>query len=69
MRLRWDPPRAPLRFWVITAAAIWIFVKLPQEWWIHVAQLDFTDELALHPALGPTDPHPPGRRRGGVLVA
>src|SRR5690606_26473758 len=26
------------------AAAIWIFVKLPQEWWLHIAQLDFTDE-------------------------
>ena len=25
------------------AAAIWIFIKLPQEWWIHVAQLDMTD--------------------------
>lgn len=26
------------------AAAIWIFIKLPQEWWLHIAQLDFTDE-------------------------
>ncbi len=25
------------------AAFIWIFIKLPQEWWIHVAQNDFTD--------------------------
>jgi hypothetical protein len=25
------------------AAFIWIFIKLPQEWWIHIAQLDFTD--------------------------
>ena len=25
------------------AAFIWIFIKLPQEWWIHVAQLDMTD--------------------------
>jgi len=23
-------------------ACIWIFIKLPQEWWIHIAQLDFT---------------------------
>lgn len=28
---------------VTVAAAIWIFIKLPQEWWIHIAQLDFTD--------------------------
>ena len=25
---------------------IWIFVKLPQEYWIHIAQLDLTDILA-----------------------
>jgi len=43
VRLRWDPRRFSTRFWVVTAAAIWIFVKLPQEYWIHVAQLDFTD--------------------------
>ena len=27
------------------AAFIWIFIKLPQEWWIHVARLDMTDFL------------------------
>jgi len=43
VRLRWDPRRFSTRFWVLTAAAIWVFVKLPQEYWIHVAQLDFTD--------------------------
>ena len=43
VRLRWDPRRFSRRFWLVTAAAIWIFVKLPQEYWIHVAQLDFTD--------------------------
>jgi hypothetical protein len=53
VRARRDPTRYSMRFWVVTAAAIWIFVKLPQEWWIHIAQLDFTDQLALHPALGP----------------
>ena len=43
VRLRWDPRRFSPRFWLVTAAFIWIFVKLPQEYWIHVAQLDFTD--------------------------
>ncbi len=43
VRLRWDPRRFSMRFWLVTAAAIWIFIKLPQEYWIHVAQLDFTD--------------------------
>jgi hypothetical protein len=45
VRLRWDPTRISTRGWVLIAAAIWIFVKLPQEWWIHIAQLDFTDAV------------------------
>src|SRR4051794_26606749 len=54
VRARRDPMRYAMRFWVWTAASIWVFVKLPQEWWIHIAKLDFTDQLSLHPALGPT---------------
>ena len=53
VRLGWDPARVSMRRWVITAAAIWIFIKLPQEWWIHVAQLDVTDTLAKYPVLYP----------------
>ncbi|WIM94980.1 hypothetical protein ACTOB_007041 [Actinoplanes oblitus] len=52
-RLFWNPARVALRSWVITAAAIWVFVKLPQEWWIHIAQLDFTDTVAEVPWFGP----------------
>jgi hypothetical protein len=51
VRLRRDPTRISTRGWVLIAAAIWIFVKLPQEWWIHVAQLDFTDAVRDHTAL------------------
>lgn len=43
IRVRWDPGRLARRTIVLIAAGIWIFVKLPQEWWIHVAQLDTTD--------------------------
>jgi hypothetical protein len=53
VRLRWDPARVGRRNWVLTAAAIWVFVKLPQEWWIHVAQLDVTDTLRAMPWLIP----------------
>jgi hypothetical protein len=53
IRLRWNPARSGMRFWVVTAAAIWIFVKLPQEYWIHIAQLDVTDTLAEYTWLGP----------------
>ena len=42
-RLRWDPRRMTKRFIIGAAAFIWIFIKLPQEWWIHIAQLDTTD--------------------------
>jgi hypothetical protein len=49
IRLHRDPTRRSRRFWVITAAAIWIFVKLPQEYWIHIAQLDVTDTVAKYP--------------------
>ncbi len=48
VRSRWQPLRFALRWWVTAAAAIWIFIKLPQEWWLHVAQLDVTDFLREH---------------------
>jgi hypothetical protein len=54
IRSRWRPTRWGLRWWIGVAAIIWIFIKLPQEWWIHVAQLDFTDFLADHSWAGPT---------------
>jgi hypothetical protein len=38
-----NPFRLSARTIIVVAAAIWIFIKLPQEWWIHIAQLDFTD--------------------------
>ena len=43
IRLKWDPSRLSRRGIIGLAAFIWIVIKLPQEWWIHVAQLDFTD--------------------------
>ncbi|MFW2383561.1 MAG: hypothetical protein ACN4GZ_17540 [Acidimicrobiales bacterium] len=43
VRLWWNPSRLSRRQVLGTAAFIWIFIKLPQEWWIHIAQLDFTD--------------------------
>jgi hypothetical protein len=51
VRCRWDPTRGSKRFWILTAAAIWIFIKLPQEYWIHIAQLDFTDSVSERPWL------------------
>jgi hypothetical protein len=45
IRSRWSTLRLVLHGWVVVAALIWVFVKLPQEYWIHVAQLDVTDTL------------------------
>ncbi len=45
VRSRWNPLRFPDRLWTLAAAAIWIFIKLPQEYWIHVAQRDVTDTI------------------------
>jgi len=45
VRTRRNPLRYGFRFWVLVAGAIWIFVKLPQEYWIHIAQLDLTDTI------------------------
>jgi len=42
-RLRWDPQRFSKGRLVGAAALIWIVIKLPQEYWIHIAQLDTTD--------------------------
>ncbi|HYN33284.1 MAG TPA: hypothetical protein VES40_11715 [Ilumatobacteraceae bacterium] len=43
IQTRWNPLRMTHRAVIGLAAFIWIFIKLPQEWWIHVAQNDFTD--------------------------
>jgi hypothetical protein len=49
IRTRWNPLRLSATALVGIAAFIWVFIKLPQEWWIHVAQLDFTEFMDDHP--------------------
>ena len=45
LRLRRDPRRLTPTTIVSAAAAIWIVIKLPQEYWLHIARLDLTDVL------------------------
>lgn len=45
VRLFWDPRRMSVKLLVGATAFIWIVIKLPQEWWIHIAQLDTTDVI------------------------
>jgi hypothetical protein len=42
-RLRWDPVRMSKKLLVSVAAFIWILIKLPQEYWIHIGKIDTTD--------------------------
>jgi hypothetical protein len=42
-RLRWNPERMSNKLLISAAAAIWIVIKLPQEYWIHIGQIDTTD--------------------------
>lgn len=53
VRTRWDPRRYGMRWWILVAAGIWILIKLPQEYWIHIAQLDLTDTLRDVPWFAP----------------
>ncbi|MEU8238143.1 hypothetical protein AB0C07_07860 [Actinoplanes missouriensis] len=48
IRSRWSPVTLLTTWWLSLAGIIWVVVKLPQEWWLHVAQLDLTDEIAAH---------------------
>ncbi|MFL5716304.1 MAG: hypothetical protein ACJ77V_01860, partial [Chloroflexota bacterium] len=49
VRTRWDPRRLARNLLLGIAAFIWIGIKLPQEWWIHVAEIDTTDLIAKAP--------------------
>jgi hypothetical protein len=51
VRLRYRPSRCPAGFWLATAVTLWVVVKLPQEYWTHVEQGDFTDAAADHPVI------------------
>jgi hypothetical protein len=42
-RVRWDPTQMSKKLVVGAAAFIWIVIKLPQEYWIHIARIDTTD--------------------------
>ncbi len=51
LRTRWNPMKFTVAHVLVAMATIWVFIKLPQEWWVHIAQLDFTDTLKDHPWL------------------
>ena len=45
VRLWWNPRKLSRTAVISAAAFIWIVIKLPQEYWIHIAQRDVTDTV------------------------
>ncbi len=43
VRTRWNTARVGKWTVIISTVLIWVFIQLPQEWWIHIAKLDMTD--------------------------
>ncbi len=43
IRTRYNPGKLTHKQIIKIAAFIWIFIKLPQEFWLHVLEFDFTD--------------------------
>ena len=54
-RLRWDPRRMTRKLVIGAAVFIWIVIKLPQEYWIHIAQTDTTDWIKINIFHGSAD--------------
>lgn len=50
IRLKWDPLVLTKRKLITAATLIWVFIKIPQEYWIHVAQMDTTDWIKANPS-------------------
>jgi hypothetical protein len=50
VRLKWDPLVLTKKKLIEAAALIWVFIKLPQEYWIHIAKLDTTDWIRANPS-------------------
>lgn len=49
--LRWNPNHISRKAMIGAVAIIWVGIKLPQEYWIHIAQRDASDFLVAHPPL------------------
>ncbi|WP_243683963.1 hypothetical protein [Methanosarcina barkeri] len=48
--MKWNPSVLTKKKLITAAALIWVFIKLPQEYWIHIAKLDTTDWIRANPS-------------------
>lgn len=49
VRLKWNPKVLTKNKLIKATVLIWIFVKLPHEYWIHIAKMDTTDWISANP--------------------
>ncbi|KKG67194.1 hypothetical protein [Methanosarcina mazei] len=49
VRMKWNPELLTREKLLISTVLIWVFVKLPQEYWIHIAKMDTTDWIGENP--------------------
>ena len=49
LSLRCNPARIDKMNLVAATVLVWIFIKLPQEYWIHIAKMDATDYVRANP--------------------
>jgi hypothetical protein len=68
VRLWWNPRRLSRVAVITAAAAIWIVIKLPQEYWIHIYQGDVTDTIKALLGGGPDTPWGPLLAENAILV-
>ncbi|MCC6313415.1 MAG: hypothetical protein IT337_05345 [Thermomicrobiales bacterium] len=71
VRVRWNPRRMGVPLVIGAAFVIWVAIKIPQEYWIHIAQLDATDAIKEHLFGVPVDMRwlEIARERTGIVVA
>jgi hypothetical protein len=55
VKLWWNPRKLTRTAVISAAVGIWIVIKLPQEYWIHIAQNDVTDTIKALLGGGPED--------------
>ena len=68
VRLWWNPRRLSRVAVITAAAAIWIVIKLPQEYWIHIFQGDVTDTIKALLGGGPDTPWGPLLAENALLI-
>jgi hypothetical protein len=68
VKLWWNPRKLSRTAVISAAVGIWIIIKLPQEYWIHIAQNDVTDTIKAILGGAPEDAWGPLIRENLLLI-